>query len=200
MAESSAGLAGLVRRYWQVYGGYQAVLKSKYFQASLIVTILLTPLWVKSGWWDLVLAIIPAGIGFSLAGYAALLAVGDEKFRSLIAGNEPDDEDGKASPFLSLNATFAHFIVVQFVSLIIALFAKAWAPVKLYAPVRSFILNNTPDIFSIFILNVGSGIGFLVFIYSILTGVAATFALFRVATWYDMKISEDKKNPPDTGD
>lgn len=194
MTESPAALGDLVRRYWQAYGGFQAVLLSRYFHASLIITIMLAPLWIKSGWWDLVLAIIPAGIGFSLAGYAALLAVGDEKFRSLIAGNEPDDEDDKVSPFLSINATFVHFIIVQFISLVIALVAKAWAPIRLYAPVRSFLLDVFPDFLSIAILNIGSALGFLIFIYSISTGVAATFALFRVATWYDLKVSDDKKN------
>jgi hypothetical protein len=72
-------------------------------------------------WWDTPVAVLPSLIGFTLGGYAILLAFGDEEFKSVFAGATTKNKD---SPYVIVSATFMHFIVVQVIALLIALAAE----------------------------------------------------------------------------
>lgn len=186
-----------VKKYWSLYGGLKVLLASPYFHISLIITILLWPLWIKGGWWDIVLDILPNLIGFTLGGYAILIAFGDDDFRALISG-KLSRKDG--SPFMGLNTTFVHFIVVQILSLIVALIGKA-EPItnipienKLEAiqSLPSFIQTQICEHYGM-LVSIGKILsasiwffGFNLFIYALTLAFAATFAIFHVANWYDL--------------
>lgn len=104
------------------------------------------------------------------------LGFGDEKFRALLA--EPDEDNLDApSLYVSLCATFVHFILVQLIALICALLAKAWwfefpwpDPIKQVIPVLNIL---------------GSAIGYGLFLYAVTSVMAATMHVFRIATWYE---------------
>lgn len=150
--------------YWENYGGFTSLIRSPYLHFALIFTFLALPFWTTEHdplWYEVSLAIIPSILGFTLGGYAILLAFGDERFRQLISGKEKDDT---SSPFMGVNSTFVHFILVQVVAILAAIFASAW--------------QLKSGIFALF--------GFFLFSYSILTAAAAAMAVLRVAHWFDI--------------
>jgi len=110
------------------------------------------------------------------------LGFGDEKFRAILAES---DDDNKATPYISLCASFVHFILVQFMALLSAMIAKSF-DFYLYLPDYIYL-----------IIKIGDGIGYLLFIYAITSMIAATMAVFRTCTWYELhqksmsKISQD---------
>ena len=175
----------ILARYWKAYGGWKAVVTSVYFWVAVFLTGLLHPQWMKAGWWGDVLSIMPSVLGFSLGGFAMWVAIGDEKFKALISGS---DGDGLPSPFMEVNATFAHFILLQLVSVLLAVVAKAYdIPVTkshwLYA-IWGENLALATSMFYCF--------SYFIFIYALLTAFAAVLALFRVSSWYDDMQTMDK--------
>lgn len=173
-------------RYWLSYGGLRSLLRSPYFWTALILTLALYPAWSQPGWWNDVITIMPSLLGFSLGGYALWLAIGDDEFRKLISGSSID---GKPSPYMKVNATFAHFIILQITATIIAILAKTYY-FKLSEDNPLFILT-TYKAFHI-ICGTGYFLGYFIFIYALLSALAATLALFRVSSWYDIHQGKKK--------
>lgn len=153
--------------YWNIYGGFSALFRSPYLHLSIITSIICFPIWTKKDppfWYDLALSSLPSLLGFTLGGYAILLSFGNEKFlMNLCAKNDNDP-----SPFMNVNGSFVHFIVVQAFALFISIIALCW--------------ELKTGIFSFF--------GFTIFLYSILTGVAAAFAILRLGKWYDIFLAD----------
>jgi hypothetical protein len=116
--QSYCGVRSVIRDYWSAYHGWPALLSSPYLHAAAVLTILLWSRWTSPEWPDDVIAIVPSVLGFSLGGYAMLLAFGDVKFLQLLA--EPEEE-GAVSYYVALNASFVHFIVVQMLAIVMAL-------------------------------------------------------------------------------
>lgn len=162
--------------YWQIYGGWPSILTSIYFLAALIFTLLCFKAWfVKNenwAWFDLSTSVLPNILGFTLGGYAILLAFGSSKFMEVIAGDNEKKDD--ISPFMKINATFLHFIIVQVIALILSAFALVW------------------DLRTGFV----AFFGYLSFSYAIMVSVAAAFAILRLASWYNefITIQRDNKN------
>ena len=161
---SFRGLQKSISIYWNAYGGLKAMLRSPYFYAALIITFESKAYWSVDSdpiWYNLTLSVIPNLIGFTLGGYAILLGFADEKFRKFIILN---NNNISSSQFMVVNSTFVHFILMQCLSLIIAVVGQGW--------------------------NYKSGclalLGFFIFIYAILTSIAATFALLRLANAYSI--------------
>lgn len=176
----------ILKRYWSTYGGIKAVLKSWYFRIAIVIAIMLYPQWSSPKWWDDVLSIMPNLLGFSLGGYAMWIAIGDDSFRKLISGEDPD---GKPSPYMEVNSAFVHFIVLQMLSILLALVAKAYyfqwdSDLVIVKSIKPYLLGVT--LVSYFL-------SYLIFIYALLSAIAATFALLRVSSWYDLRQTESKK-------
>lgn len=161
------GVADIFRLYWKHYGGAKEVVCSPYLHSAAVLTALLWRLWVEPGWWSIPLSVMPSILGFSLGGYAIWLAIGDERFRTILYGAGPD----AGSPFMAVNASFVHFIVLQFAAILAALIFSAW-PVSDEANVAAY----TKALW---------GGGFLLFVYALTSALAATMAIFRVASWYE---------------
>jgi hypothetical protein len=161
--QSYTGSREVFRDYWRAYHGWPALLASPYLHAAVVLTVLLWSRWTSAGWPDDVLTVVPSVLGFSLGGYAMLLAFGDVKFLQRLA--EPE-ENGAVSYYLALNASFVHFIVVQMIAIVLALIGKAY-------------MADPPSLWAI-----PAFLCYLVFVYSIMAALAATFAIFRMASLY----------------
>jgi hypothetical protein len=161
------GVRKILRRYWHAYGGWSSLLLSPYLHVSAGLTLLLYVEWAQPGWWRVVFAVLPGIIGFSLGGYAILLAFGDSRFQQLLMGK---GEDGDPSPYMKVNATFVHFITVQIGALLLALSGKA-----------TFSLAGDAAFLYWF-----WGFGYGSFIYALSTAVAATMQVLRLAYLYDL--------------
>lgn len=172
---SYAGVGSIFSRYWRAYGGSRALLSSPYLLVSILLAGAMYPFWLRESWWDTALSTLPNVLGFTLAGFTIWLGFGDEKYRTLISRAKPDRE----SPFMGVSAGFAHFVVVQILALLAALWAKAMnfplpSDCWLHGHVRLIAIP-------------GQYIGFLLFIYALMSALAATLGVLRAASWYDKK-------------
>lgn len=176
----------ILDRYWTVYGGRPALIRSPFMHLALALMIPTYGLWTKSGWWELVITVIPNVLGFSLGGYAILLAFGDEQFKSVISGKDSNETE-EYSPFMSINATFFHFILVQCIALSLAIIAKAHVYQLVSVTIKKSVVNTVPITydFGVWLKQVCWFLGFLIFIYAMTTAVAVTMSIFEISDWYD---------------
>lgn len=168
----------IYRLYWESYGGFGAILKSRYFWYSVLVSFICFPLFWScdssdsSKWFDLPLSVLPNILGFTLGGYAILLAFGDKAFLKLFM---KQSKRLKHTLYMELNASIVHFIIIQFIALIYSVISYSW--------------NITYGIIA--------HVGFFFFIYAIATGMAATFSIFRLSYLYEktqITLPETDKN------
>jgi hypothetical protein len=182
LKDSYRGVKDIWGVYWKAYGRIMAVIVSPYFHAAILCSLIIFPFWTGKevgAWFDLCISFMPNSLGFTVAGYAILLAFGDSAFRQLLAGTK--DSNGGVSAFIEVNSTFVHFIILQVLALVIALIGKAWC---LKSGIFAFI-------------------GVVVFIYAITLILAATMAILRLSKWYDEMLridSEDEDKPGPVGD
>lgn len=158
---------GLVKDYWRIYGGYEAVIYSPYFAMAAIFTLLSASYWTSSSSWTQdVIDIIPSILGFSLGGFAIFMAFSDEKFIEILV-----DKEDRLSFYMHLSAQFIHFILIQALSILFAVFSRGLLP----AP-------NISDIsFADMIISM---LGYLIFSYAIFTAIATAFSLLRIGRLY----------------
>jgi len=168
----------IVGYYFSAYGGWSALFKSKYFWCAAIFTVAMAPYWLSQAWWNDVLDVIPNLLGFTLGGYAMLLAFGNEKFQKILA----EVNDGEEfSAFVDLNVAFVHFIVLQVVSILLALLSKAY---YFELPPDSFFYRFA-DIFVVAAVP-WYALCYFVFLYAIFSAFAATFAILRMMKMYQL--------------
>jgi len=179
------GIKDIIKRYWRYYGGWPSFFLSPYLLIALLINIIMYSIWTKVGWWDTVIAILPNILGFSLGGYAIWLAVGDEKFKIMLSNSRK--EDNSDSVFMKVNASFVHFIFFQIFALCIALIAKSEPLTNLPLLVKSWFTTNFLKMIIIekYLTYTAWFFGHFVFLYALLSALAATLAVFRVASWYD---------------
>lgn len=170
------------RVYFTRYGGTRALVSSRYFRIAFVLTFLCTGRWTQQGWWDDAVSALPTILGFALSGYAVLLAFGDASFREAIAGN---GADGEQSPFIKMNTTFVHFIVVQAFALLFALLCKGtyFSLTSLGFDETSAVVRTVSSLAWLRFLCWGAG--YWMFLYALCTALAATMAVYRIAGWYD---------------
>jgi hypothetical protein len=160
--------------YWRIYGGCRSILYSTYFLSALLFSLVCYPLWADKGrtsaWFDLCNSILPNIFGFTLGGYAILLAFGSSRFMELLAGDDPKEKG--PSPFIQINASFLHFIVVQLIALVYSVFSLAW------------------DIKQGF----WAFLGFLLFSYALTTSIAAAFSILRLAKNFNDFVTHNKND------
>lgn len=181
------GASTQFRSYWDAYGGFSAVMRSRYFWLAVVLTAATYPWWVNKPWWERVLAIEPTMLGFSLGGYVVLLGVGSEKFMELLA--RAGRENGSA--FVGVSSAFVHFIIVQFVSLISALLFVATEETFWSTPGW----KNCGCLYTVRIAQ--QSVTLLLFYYSLTTGIAATLRIFSLSNLY---VAMVRTSPPDRGE
>lgn len=177
-----------IRMYWKAYGGFRAFIVSKYSFISLVITIFCFDHWSSSNdWMEEPFTILPSLLGFTLAGYAMWLSVGNESLKTLLS-NKYDKSKNEFSFFMQINASFIHFVLLQIITLIYIYFIKYNSLSVFYDLLEKYYVffNITICIFSI--LNfLASAFGFFLFIYSILTMLATVLGIFRISFWIDQK-------------
>lgn len=171
------GLAGSLRRYWTIYGGFRAILASPYVHIALAISLLCVPFWdgdVKAA--EIALSAVPNLLGFTVGALAIMLAFSSADFFKTLA------EDGDPqSFFMKITSSLTHFILVQVVALIVGVAAKITGLKGL-------------DYASLFFL-----------LYAVLVTFSAGIQLFHTAVIYNAKASlvdpcrEDKNGGPKSG-
>lgn len=191
-------------RYWGAYGGWKALFCSPYLHISIILGFLTWNTWWNECWWETVIGIIPNLLGFTLGGFAIFISFGNEKFQSILATPDREnlskkDEDGSESKissnknekptiYISLCATFVHFIIVQMFSLIYAILVKS---MQFNIPIEGFgcgFLFYSNKFFSF--------LGYTLFLYGLMAMIAATMHVLRIAYMFSafQKSLQDKDN------
>lgn len=178
MSKDQNQKSNILKRYWKAYGGFGAIFSSYYFYSAILITGLLYPAWTQSGWWETVLSVMPNLLGFTLGGFAMWVAIGDENFKATISGSKSSDEP---SPFMVVNATFAHFIFLQIFSILLALVNKAY---NIQLPNGHFLIEFWGEHLKL-ATTAFYGLGYFTFIYALLSSLASVVALFSVSSWYD---------------
>lgn len=179
------GVKRQLLRYWRTYGGWKELISSPYLHVALLITLLCTGFWAVKDWTSQAQSVLPNLLGFTLGGFAVFLGFGDDKFRTLIAGSDAEENEGAYSPYLNMSASFLHFVLVQGIALIWSIVGGAM-----------FTFHHEQDGWIGAVLNTiiffGNGIGYLLFIYAIFAGIAAALAIFRAARWYDEFATDER--------
>lgn len=165
------------RLYWRIYGGFKGLLCSPYILVALGISLAAYPIWLcgkSAQWYNLSVSALPNLLGFTLAGYTIIIGFGDGKFRDALRGEGPN---GEPSPFMFLNGAFVHFLIVQISALLVGIVGTSW--------------EVKTGIFAWF--------GFFIFIYAILTGLAAVMAVLNVANWFDKCPPQDCSDSDTSG-
>lgn len=166
----------ITKRYWIAYGGWEAVLYSRYLHVALLLTPFCWGAWSKPLWWDTVIGVLPNLLGFTLGGFAIFVGFGDERFKASLAAPEKDPH--QPTVYRELCATFVHFIFVQVIALLLALVSKGmWFK----APLPDQILASLP------LMNaVWGAVCYATFLYAITSVIAIGLHVFRIATMYEV--------------
>lgn len=170
-----SGILEILDRYWKAYGGVKALITSGYFHLSILLLALTFPFWLHQAWWNQPISIIPNLLGFSLGGLAMLISFGDEEFKRIIAQKS---ENSKVSAYVSLVASFVHFILLQLLALLYAVVRNALNFEYSWPSALTAAIKVATACFS--------GLGYLIFLYSLTSMIAAVFAIFRVTGWYEL--------------
>jgi len=180
-----SGLREIAERYWSAYGGTRALVRSPYLHLAIFVLVISFHYWMHFPWWEQPLSIIPNLLGFSLGGLAMLLSFGNAEFQKFISEK---DEESQSDPtaFIEVSASFVHFMLLQLAALLVATTFNA---LDFYAPwpasIRPVIDFGTA---------VFSGLGYLLFLYSVTAMIAAVFAVFRMTSWFETFQNSPRKN------
>lgn len=178
-------------QYWSAYGKLAALISSPFLHSAALLTMLCFPLWWAKDWWDKSLSILPSVLGFSIAGFALLLGVGNDRFRSLLGVKR---EGRNHSTLSKTSAGFFHFVLIQALALAVALIASGRPLSVMLAALDASellgakILHITAKLFRF--------TGFFLLCYSLMTALAATLSIFRLATVFSgfATREESKKN------
>lgn len=161
--------------YLRGYGGWKKLFSSIYFWIAIILAFIITIAnhFIHETKWDWcvdAISIIPSILGFSLGGYAFLIGFGDEKFINIMRGKNNKDS---ISVYMHVNASFFHFILIQFLTLFWTVITKALNLTKIF-----------PFDF----------VGIFLFVYSLLTIVSTAFCVLNLADWFDLMKDPDDES------
>lgn len=187
-------VAWLFLRYWKAYGGFKAVITSPYVHCSIFVSVLVRSEWLTGDWTSAVLNTLPGLLGFALGGYAILLGFSDEGFRSRLAGRKTDSDPGP-SPFILINATFVHFILIQILAILLAVVAGADSVASTFASILSAVCLN--DFYDVLAATVRFA-GYTLFVYAWFLAAAVTMSIFRLSCTYDNVMTKIRNKKSDS--
>jgi hypothetical protein len=131
------------------------------------LTALCWPSVISESWKNAAMGSLPTLAGFSIAAYAILFAVLDERSRRALASPEPDLEN--RSPLLVIVGIVTHAVITQIVTLLYAFCFDQKPLPMLFSTIDSKVVNM-----------LFSAVGLFLFIYSVTLILASILTLFRV--------------------
>jgi hypothetical protein len=188
LAEEYRAVGEILVKFWRAYGGFSVFIRSPYLHLAIVFALMSYAQWDRE-WWELVISILPGLIGFTLGGYAILIAFGDEQFRALLTGAS---KAGRTSPFVTISATFTHFILTQVTSLLFAIITR-----EICAPDSANSRSHPNGECAVqfvgdeYLSRLVAFVGLAPFFYSLALAISATFAIFQISFWYDMSKGDD---------
>lgn len=164
------------KRYWRDYGGLISISTSPQFHISILVTALTYNIWVVPRWVELSTSIIPNLLGFSIGTYALFFSLLSENMRSGLQYLK----DNRGTSYLDqLNSLFFHMIVVQLVALVYAIGFKS----TLITDILGLVYGaDVSECIVLYPRLIGSVIGCVLMIYSVLNVLGAALAIYRIAS------------------
>jgi hypothetical protein len=148
--------------------------------------------WWTQDWWELPISILPNLIGFSLGGYAILLAFGDDKFRKLLVpARKATPSPGAPTLYMTVSAIFLHFILTQVAALILSLVAKtldfSLAEALPNALTTSVLFDHVVGAAQTAL----GAFGFFSFLYSLCLAPAAALSVFGLSEMFEMYLKDE---------
>jgi len=172
----------LISKSFNAFGGWKGLLSSRYLFISAVITLLVFPFWIQEDSWELPIQIMPSIIGFTLAGFAILLAFGDTEFLKKLSYREDENH----SPFYKFSSTFLIFIIVQTITLLLSIFTKSWFERSMQIKVMSIPTNYYRLAECYFIIKLlFHALTFFIFNYSLMLVIAAGVEIFRIVSWLE---------------
>ena len=138
--------------FWRIYGGFPAVIKSRFMWVSFFLTLLIYRHRNSQDWSNLIISAIPSLLGFTIGAMAIVLALPSAKLFRLIS-----EKGAPKSYYMEMAARFVYFVVMQVFSIIFAISLKLFGSIFL-GYISAFL-----------------------FLYSLITAIAVTLALFDLA-------------------
>ncbi|MFG1362449.1 hypothetical protein [Xanthobacter versatilis] len=163
-----------LRLLYLAYGGVGATLRSLYFWISACLSAFSYTLIIQTGWESLNISIMPSMIGFTVAAFALMFAILDQKSLGVLL---PKDKDGK-SPIITIASNITHAVTVQTFSLIIALCRSLISKDELLN--RFKMCNIDIKYYCELLSSIFSFIGIFATFYGIILVVATILSIFRV--------------------
>jgi hypothetical protein len=169
MTNKTALLENLSALY-SVHGGIKSIRQSAYFWLAVGLTILSWRFAFENPnvWTTTNITIGPALTGFSIASFAVMFAIMDEKTRMLLMAR--DASDTTKSPILELFSIVTHTILIQILSLVFAVIYTA-KPFPIF-PHFVEIAQWTNSICALF--------GILLFYYGLSLVISVALAIFKL--------------------
>ena len=181
MASQIKPFLSRIKRYYQDYGGWEAIFRSPLFLLAVLLAGVGYGNWFHSDdWLALSQSLIPNLLGFSLGTYAILFSLMTGRLKSALKAVK---NDRGVSYLYEINATFFHFIFVQVIALLWAFLYQGTALFDL-AQVIQHHWESSEVAFRI-THTLAGGIGYFFLIYSVLLVVAAALAVYRLAVIVD---------------
>ncbi|UPJ57828.1 hypothetical protein [Bradyrhizobium sp. 192] len=152
-------------RYFDIYGGPRALLRSPYVHVAVFLTVGCRLRWSPSvSASDIAVSVIPNLLGFTVGALAIVLAFSSAPIFKMLA----QDGDPR-SYFMRLTVNLVHFIVVQACALIVGIVGKATASASI-------------DVLALFFL-----------FYGVLITVSAGIQLLQTASLYNQYASLEEQ-------
>lgn len=142
--------------------------RSGYFLLNGVVAALSWRTAIEGRWVELAKGILPTLAGFSIAAFALLFAVLDERAREAL--RRPEPALGDRSPLLIAASSIAHAVVVHIFSIIVSInYERKPFPHISCFPNGSVLANTIISLLGLFTM-----------IYGIILAVANALSIFRI--------------------
>lgn len=186
---------------WKIYGGFRAFLGSPILHLSLVISLASFGRWKTGPWWESGIGVVPGILGFAIGTFAIFVAIGDEKFRSLIAKGGVE----RVNSVRSIYVSFVFLIIVQAVCIAYCLLAESRPLLSFFAFFNFEISrgNHLVLLFFNFLSLSFRFVGFTLVVYSLLSVIPMTLSVLRMGSLYlgsFLAPSKPSGAKPETGD
>lgn len=168
MARLRTGLTANLGSLYRSYGGIGSLFASSYFWIAIALTALSWRAVDGTSWANLAQAALPNLAGFSIAAFAILFAILDDRSRTALRAPDPRLDD--RSPLLILASSVCHAVIVQIGAFLYSVVYMN----KPFPIIEGFeCVARTANL-------VGSAIGVFLVIYAVILVMAAVLSIFKM--------------------